>query len=55
MSGVLYLAEQDKREAWVKYRPVLEDMNEHQLRQTLVLILEGVDIETAFDFGMCID
>ena len=52
MSGILYLAESDKREAWKKYRPILEDMKEHQLRQALVLILFGEDIEKAFDIAM---
>ncbi len=52
MSGILYLAEQDKREAWKKYRPILEDMNERQLRQTLVLVLYGEDIEKSFDVAM---
>ena len=48
MSGILYLAEMDQREAWKKYRPVLEDMNERQLRKALILILDGTDIEKAF-------
>jgi len=52
MSGILYLAESDKREAWKKYRPILEDMNERQLRQALILILDGTDIEKAFDVAM---
>jgi hypothetical protein len=52
MSGILYLAESDKREAWKKYRPILEDMNERQLRQALILILDGTDIEKVFDVAM---
>jgi len=52
MSGILYLAEMDQREVWKKYRPVLEDMNERQLRQALILILDGTDIEKAFDVAM---
>lgn len=52
MSGILYLAEQDKRDAWRKYRPILEDMSERQLRQALILILNGEDIEKAFDIAM---
>ena len=52
MSGILYLAEIDKRDAWKKYRPIIEDMGERQLRQALVLILYGEDIEKAFDVAM---
>ena len=52
MSGILYLAESDKREAWRKYRPILEDMNEQGLRRVLVLLLDGMDIEKAFDIAM---
>ena len=54
MSGILYLAESDQREAWKKYRPILEDMNERQLRQALILILDGEDIESAFDLALLI-
>jgi hypothetical protein len=54
MSGILYLAEMDQREAWKKYRPVLEDMNERQLRQALILILDGTDIEKAFNVAMAL-
>lgn len=52
MSGVLYLAEQDKRDIWRKYRPIIEDMNQRQLKQALVMILDGEDIEKAFDIAM---
>jgi len=52
MSGILYLAESDQRETWKKYRPIIEDMSERQLRQALVLILYGEDIEKAFDVAM---
>lgn len=52
MSGILYLAEADKRDAWRKYRPIMEDMNQRQLRQALVMILDGEDIEKAFDVAM---
>jgi hypothetical protein len=54
MSGILYLAEQDKKDAWRKYRPILEDMNRRQLRQVLVLILNGEDIENSFDIAMTV-
>jgi len=51
MTALNYLAEIDKGVAWNKYRPQIEDMNERQLRKVLILILDGEDIEKAFDFG----
>lgn len=52
MPAIHYLAEIDKLETWKKYRPIIEDMNDRMLRQTLILILDGMDIEKAFDIAM---
>lgn len=54
MPAIHYLSELDKREAWKKYRPILEDLNEWQLRQALVLILFGEDIEKAVDLAVSV-
>lgn len=52
MSGILYLAESDRREAWKKYRHFIEDMTREQLRIALIQLLDGEDLEGAMDLAM---
>jgi len=54
MSGILNLAESDERDPWIKYRPIVDDMNERQLRQAIILLLAGHDIESALDVALCL-
>jgi len=49
MPEINYNSDKQKLEYWRKYRPIIEDLNEKQLRQALVLLLEGLP------FGWVID
>ena len=47
-----YLAEDDRIKLWKKYRAIIEDMNEKQLRMVLLLLLDGTEVGEAIDTAM---
>jgi len=52
MQRINYTSENQKLDYWRKYRPIIEDLNEKQLRQALVLILDGFPMRLAIDLSM---
>lgn len=52
MPAIQYLSNYDKIQTWKKYRPIIEDMNEKQLRIALILLLDELQVEEAFDGAM---
>jgi len=49
MPEINYTSEKQKLDYWRKYRPIIEDLNEKQLRQALVLLLEGLPMGWVID------
>jgi hypothetical protein len=49
MPAIHYLAELDRLKAKKDLQPVIEDMEERELRLTLLYILHGMDIYEAVD------
>jgi len=52
MPTLHYLSDYDRIQLWKKYRPIIEDMNEKQLRVALILLLDATEVNEAFDTAM---
>jgi hypothetical protein len=52
MARLNYLAAVDAVHYYQKYRPVLDDLNRDQLQILMVLLLNGEDLDKAFDMVM---
>jgi len=49
MPAIHYLAELDRLKAKKALQPIIEDMNERELRLALLYVLHGVEIYEAID------
>lgn len=49
MPKINYLAHADRLAVWRALRPVVEDMGEEELRQALLLILQGREVYDSID------
>jgi len=52
MVALQYLAELDKVNLFNKYKPIVLDMTKQQLETLVLLILNGCDVDYAFDITM---
>jgi hypothetical protein len=52
MPAIHYLSYVDRVDARIKYFPILEDMNEEQLRFALKALVDGEQLENAMDLAM---
>jgi len=52
MPSINYLSEFDKIKYFNTYRPIVEDLTKPQLEILILLIINGTDIEYAFDMAM---
>jgi hypothetical protein len=52
MSQIQYLSELDMIRASRKYRPIIEDMSKKQLQILTLFLINGMDIDYAFDLAM---
>ena len=52
MPAIHYLSYVDRVDSRIKYFPILEDMNENQLRLALKAIVDGEFLEDAIDIAM---
>lgn len=54
MPAIQYLSNYDRIQTWRKYRPIIEDMNERQLRIALILLLDELQVDEALDVAMAL-
>jgi hypothetical protein len=52
MAAINYLSELDKIKAYETYRPIVSDLSKSQLEILILLILNGCDLDYAFDMAM---
>jgi len=52
MASINYLSELDKIKTYETYRPIVSDLSKSQLEILTLLILNGCDVEYAFDLAM---
>ncbi len=52
MAAINYLSELDKVKAYQTYKPMILDMSKAQLETLVLLILNGADIDYAFDLAI---
>jgi len=52
MPSINYLTEFDKIKCFNTYRPIVEDLTKPQLEILILLIINGADIDYAFDIAM---
>lgn len=51
MAAINYLAELDKVRAYQTYKPMVLDMSKAQLETVVLLILNGCDVDYAFNLA----
>jgi len=52
MAAINYLSEFDKIKAYQTYRPIVEDLSKPQLEILLLLLINGSELDYAFDLAM---
>jgi hypothetical protein len=52
MAEIQYSSEIDKVKMSRKYRPIIEDMSKNQLQILVLFLINGMDIDYAFDLAM---
>jgi hypothetical protein len=55
MPAIHYLAELDRLKAKKDLQPIIEDMNERELRLALLYVLHGMDFYEAIDSARCVE
>lgn len=51
MAAINYLSELDKVRSYKNYKPIILDMSKPQLETVILLIINGCDIDYAFDLA----
>lgn len=54
MPAIHYLAELDRLKAKKDLQPIIEDMEERELRVALLYVLHGMEIYEAIDSALCV-
>jgi len=52
MASIHYLSEIDKVKTFNTYKPIVLDLSKEQLEILILMILNGTDVEYAFDLAM---
>jgi len=52
MAAINYLSEYDKIKAYQTYRPIIADLSKPQLEILILLLINGSDLDYAFDLAM---
>jgi len=52
MPSIQYGSELDKIKCFYTYSPIVKDLSKHQLEVLILLIINGSDIDYAFDIAM---